>query len=51
MNKRKFLPTAILGAALLAGTFYYGYSQKEDDSLFIKKSNVIAMYVAYYCTY
>ena len=47
MNKRKFLPTAILGAALLAGTFYYGYSQKEDDSLFTKKSTVNAVHTAY----
>ncbi|MBD0279832.1 MAG: trypsin-like peptidase domain-containing protein [Flavisolibacter sp.] len=40
MKKRRFLPMAILGAALMAGSFYFGYSQKEKDTLFLQPSPV-----------
>lgn len=33
MNKRRILPTAILGAALLTGGYYYGQSQNSYNSI------------------
>src|SRR5688572_23093445 len=47
MIKKRALPVFILGATLLAGTFYYGYSQKEEYSIFSENPKVEAVQTGY----
>ena len=47
MNRKRVIPLGIIGAALLAGTFYYGNSQKDDYSIFSEKSSVSAVQTSF----
>src|SRR6476646_6778649 len=49
MNRKRFIPAALLGAALLVGGYYYGESQKTYNSVLQESKNptVAAVHTAY----